>query len=431
VPATDAGSAPFISGHSCASVFPKAQLISSCDFELIARANKAFRLYQSNASDGESPAFRTVAGRNLVFSPHSQRLFELNDVAAFIWCRLQDGMPPQIVSSEMVLKGIDLATANLFVEKSLRQWRRCGLIPDGCSELQNRCDARPAAAFSPEPPDDSRSRFPIGTRQSIAIAGLAIEISYSSDQLAGSISPTFRHLECNPAAPQVRLAVVEDEARIHLLRNGRRVQSCGRGDIVPSLKWQLTQELLSLCRYEIALHAACLVRDGAAMLVFGPPGAGKSTLCLNLLAAGMGFAADDLTLVHRGGLVQGVPFALTVKRGAWALAQHLGHKLDDKAFRRLDGKNVKYIVPEQIWTASLPIRWAVILDRHASNPTELNRIDEISAIRTALSEAFEPTRTLSVSAFDSLISGLGSADCYALSYADAAAAVGLLDRTCR
>src|SRR3954447_6302851 len=98
---------------------------------------------------------------------------------------------------------------------------------------------------------------------------------------------------------------------------------------------------------------------------------------------------------------------------------------------RLDGKNVKYIVPERIWTAPLPIRWAVILDRHASNPTALNRIDEISALKTALSEAFEPNPTLSVSAFDSLISGLGSADCYTLSSADAAAAVGLLDRTCR
>ena len=102
---------------------------------------------------------------------------------------------------------------------------------------------------------------------------------------------------------------------------------------MPSLKWRLTQELLSLCRYEIALHAACLVRNGAAMLVFGPPGAGKSTLCLNLLAAGMGFAADDLTLVHCGGLVQGVPFAPTVKRGTWALAQKLGYKLDDETFR--------------------------------------------------------------------------------------------------
>ena len=414
MPATDAGSLGAIRLRALLRLcFSGDAAHFSIDFQLIARANKAFRLYQSNTSDGESPAFRTVAGRNLVFSPHSQRLFELNDVAAFIWCRLQDGVPPRTVASEMVVKGVDLTTATLFVEKSLLEWRRCGLISDDRSGLQNRCDA------------------PNGTRQSIAIAGLEIEIAYSSDQLAAFVSPTFRHLECDHAAPQVRLAAVEDKARIHLLRNGRRIQSCGRRDIVPSLKWRLTQELLSLCRYEIALHAACLVRNGAAMLVFGPPGAGKSTLCLNLLAAGMGFAADDLTLVHCGGLVQGVPFAPTVKRGTWALAQKLGYKLDDETFRRLDGKNVKYIVPERIWTAPLPIRWAVILDRHASNPTALNRIDEISALKTALSEAFEPNRTLSVSAFDSLISGLGSADCYTLSYADAAAAVGLLDRTCR
>ena len=136
------------------------------------------------------------------------------------------------------------------------------------------------------------------------------------------------------------------------------------------------------------MHAACLSGTGPRCLFSGPQVRAKAHLS-QLLAAGMGFAADDLTLVHCGGLVQGVPFAPTVKRGAWALAQKLGYKLDDETFRRLDGKNVKYIVPERIWTAPLPIRSAVILDRHASNPTALNRIDEISALKTALSEAFE------------------------------------------
>lgn len=138
MPATDAGSLGAIRLRALLRLcFSGDAAHFSIDFQLIARANKAFRLYQSNTSDGEFPAFRTVAGRNLVFSPHSQRLFELNDVAAFIWCRLQDGVPPRTVASEMVVKGVDLATATLFVEKSLLEWRRCGLIPDDCSGLQN------------------------------------------------------------------------------------------------------------------------------------------------------------------------------------------------------------------------------------------------------------------------------------------------------
>jgi hypothetical protein len=350
----------------------------------------------------------------LVFSPNSQKLFELNDVAAFIWCRLQDGLPPNAVAAEMVSKGIDLATANLFVRRSIVKWRRWGLIPDGFSDARHRCDAL------------------IGPRQSILVAGLAIEIAYSSDQIAASIAPIFRHLECDRTVPQIRLEVIEAEGQIHVFRNENRVQSCGRGDIVPSLKWRLTEELLSLGRYEIVLHAACLVRNGAALLIFGAPGAGKSTLCLSLVAAGMGFAGDDLTLVHQGGLAQGIPFAATVKRGSWALAKQLGHKLDEiQAFRRLDGRHVKYVVPEHVWTDPLPIRWVIILNRHTRNPTVLTRLDEISALKTALSGAFEPKRRLSISSFDSLITGLSSADCYTLSYADCAAAAGLLERTCR
>ena len=103
-----------------------------------------------------------------MFSP-PVRDFRVEQRHAFIWCRLQDGMPPATVASEMLVEGFDLATATLFVEKSLLQWRQCGLIPDDCSGSANRCDA------------------PNATRQSIAIAGLEIEIAYSSDQLAAFV----------------------------------------------------------------------------------------------------------------------------------------------------------------------------------------------------------------------------------------------------
>jgi len=41
------------------------------------------------------------------------------------------------------------------------------------------------------------------------------------------------------------------------------------------------------------MHASCAARDGAAVLLVGPPGSGKSDLLLRLLARGFALVADD------------------------------------------------------------------------------------------------------------------------------------------
>lgn len=41
------------------------------------------------------------------------------------------------------------------------------------------------------------------------------------------------------------------------------------------------------------VHASCAARDGNAVLLLGPPGAGKSDLLLRLLNAGWDLVADD------------------------------------------------------------------------------------------------------------------------------------------
>ncbi len=48
------------------------------------------------------------------------------------------------------------------------------------------------------------------------------------------------------------------------------------------------------------LHASCVARDGSAVLLTGPAGAGKSDLALRLIDRGFVLVADDQVIVEDG-----------------------------------------------------------------------------------------------------------------------------------
>ena len=86
--------------------------------------------------------------------------------------------------------------------------------------------------------------------------------------------------------------------------------AAGRAEIAASSSsesrdWVITRPLLTLALMELArrrglfpLHAACLARDDAGVLVCGPSGSGKSTLTIALLEAGLDFLGDDLVFLE-------------------------------------------------------------------------------------------------------------------------------------
>jgi HPr kinase/phosphorylase len=48
------------------------------------------------------------------------------------------------------------------------------------------------------------------------------------------------------------------------------------------------------------IHASCAARDGAGVLLLGPPGSGKSDLVLRLLDRGFTLVADDRVEIENG-----------------------------------------------------------------------------------------------------------------------------------
>ncbi len=65
----------------------------------------------------------------------------------------------------------------------------------------------------------------------------------------------------------------------------------------PLFEWGLNWCVAMYAHQYLVIHAAVIARDDKALIMPGPPGAGKSTLCAGLVARGWRLLSDELTLV--------------------------------------------------------------------------------------------------------------------------------------
>ncbi|MDG4603812.1 MAG: hypothetical protein P9C48_14680 [Defluviicoccus sp.] len=98
----------------------------------------------------------------------------------------------------------------------------------------------------------------------------------------------------------------------------------------PWARWGLIRQMVRSAHYRqrqfaALLHAAAVApRNGKAIVIAGDSGDGKSTLCAALVAAGLGYLADDIVpLDGETQTVWPVPLAISVKQGSWPVAASL------------------------------------------------------------------------------------------------------------
>jgi hypothetical protein len=357
--------------------------------------------------------FGTVAERNLLFSESDQRIFEINNIAAYIWCSLREGCGYEVIVTELADRGIPLETARTYLKNALLEWSRKGFLKRSHVTVQ---PALHETLYS----------------QNIGLAAVPITVHYRTG-LFCEVAAVFQHLQTEEATPDVTLDVVEKNKRVELFRNGKWVFSAPADELATVLKGQLLEEALARANYELALHAATLVRNERMMLLSGHPGAGKTTLTLALVDAGFGFAGDDVALLSSDSRVTGIPFAPACKAGSWRLISQYRPDIENSPiFRRCDRRRVRYpaltgLVP------SVPrsVGWVIFLDRRGGESAGLIRIDPVSAVQGMLRESYARGRRLMASGFTSILRVVERAECYRLVYSELEDAVDLLCRRCR
>jgi HprK-related kinase A len=91
----------------------------------------------------------------------------------------------------------------------------------------------------------------------------------------------------------------------------------------PMLEWGLNWCVSSHCHQFLIVHAASVERSGLALLLPGPPGSGKSTLCAGLVNRGWRLLSDELTLLDLGtGHVVPLPRPVSLKNASIDAIRH-------------------------------------------------------------------------------------------------------------
>ena len=350
---------------------------------------------------GEAPILAVVGDRNLVFSGAHQAIYELSDLAAYVWRSLDGGMSAAGIAGELIGTGVDPGEAQCAVTVTLEEVRR----------LRSLITA-PMPCSLPGPPERL-------TRLTILIADVAVQLNLSR-ALVADVEAVFGLMISDLPDTDMLLCARAVDDTVNFFSPGQSDWSCERAQFIPLLKAQLIESVLACAQYEVAMHAAALVREDDVVLLVGSPGAGKTTLAIALERAGFEMLADDVVLLDEKGLVTGLSFPFTAKSSSWPLlSQYWPGIVAYPSHYRPDGQTLCYI-PQHPIADPRPrrINSVVLLNRQNAARTCVQEVDLTCALSALVADGATRDQRLSSRGFTALVDGLREARCCRLTYSD-------------
>lgn len=100
-----------------------------------------------------------------------------------------------------------------------------------------------------------------------------------------------------------RFAGLPSRKRARFVLDGQpRFEPFARGIVLPMFEWGVNWCTFTGPQQYFMLHTAVVEKNGRALLLPGPPGAGKSTLCAALVLRGWRLLSDELALMRPGSI---------------------------------------------------------------------------------------------------------------------------------
>lgn len=360
----------------------------------------------------EKVSFFLLGDKKGLFSEPTQKVYALNDAAAYIWCRLEERQSFGIICKELQHFGIGLDDALKYVHQAVGDWIQLGLLEpdynfDGIEVLR---------------------QYTLDLR----VADFELTLEFTSETFAKLLQPIFEHLCIAQGRRDYVLKIVEMDGLIHVFHDNRSIIRCTYAELAPRIKIHITEQVIAKSTPNVVFHAASLVQRKKSLLISGEPGAGKTTLTLRLVASGFSYAADDLVFISPEGEAIGLPFPQAVKPGSWKLLEKFRPDLrGSPVHRQPDGRRVRYIRPTLIAPyRAFPVGWIVFIRRKRGG-ADLRALGLTETFARLIDGSLTSDRKLNALTFNAIKRMLMGAKSFELTYSNLKQANDAIVDLCR
>ena len=204
---------------------------------------------------------------------------------------------------------------------------------------------------------------------------------------------------------------------------------------LPMLEWAVNWCTFSLPHQYFMLHSAVLEKNGLGLVLPGPPGAGKSTLCAALALRGWRLFSDELAMMRPGETeLIAVPRPIGLKNQSIDVIRRFEpDAVMGPATPGTRKGTVAHLKPpttafEGTARGAAP-RWIIFPTFKPGAQVALDSASKAQTFLWLANDAFN-FNVLGEKAFDSLSALVDACECHELSYGDLSEAIGFLDRFC-
>jgi hypothetical protein len=258
-----------------------------------------------------------------------------------------------------------------------------------------------------------------------AVGGTCFDIHTTHYKLADEVALLLAPCRIDARTSDINIAIVERDGRFDIVSNKHTVQSGLLYEyVMPELIDRL--QILAFQRSDtlFCFHGAALQMAQGGLLMPGESGAGKSTLTAYLASLGAKLYSDEMIALNDHFQAMAIQLPIAIKAGSWPILKATYPELNSlSVWRRLDGRQLKYVWPTSFATPKLSPKKVMLICPQYQDSVDLSEpfledepLSVIDTLTWLVKSGYQITRQLEQTDLAKFITYLNQLNRYIVRY---------------